>query len=459
MVKGNLLSVALLIMLASLLGSTTAGAQPVSPPAEEEESTITTEGEETAVEVETITPPPPETEPEPPPPPVEPEVEVEEVPPPPPPQVVVEEEEGIPIIEASWGKMKLGAVLQAQLLAPDLANKDDKRDVEFKLARMRLILTGSFLKDRIGYLVQGDMVNMDGLLLDARASLKFIKGLEIRFGRFIPDFTYFMPINVGKLMVIDYPVVTSTFAVWRQVGLEIIFDHPYFSITAGVFNGMRFGSSTIVNAADEEVTVSKTALAAGYMSATGDNVTDDNLGKDFLFRFMGKPIKGLELAGYVWYGMPKYGWLDTSTDEVTDDDGNLIQFGFEARYLHENFNLLAEYAMRRVYYPDNALTPAGASVDPDPLVAHGAFLHFGYTFLKKVEPMMRFDYFDSDMDSDLGQQIWGTLGLNYYIDGAHARLTAEYVLKALQRDGDPGTPVDVEYYIDHGLYFQLCLML
>lgn len=430
-----------------LVYAASASAQPAEP-AEEEESTITIEepAEEPAEE--------PSEEPEPPAPPVEPDEEpepepVEEPPPPPPPP---EPEPGIPLVEAGWGHMKLLGVMQALVNMPDLGDEEDSRDIEFNLKRMRLLLTGGFLDDRIGYLVQGDMVNMEGFLLDARASLRPLKGLEIRFGRFIPDFTQYMPRNVAKLMMIDYPVVTSSFAVWRQMGLEIWFKHQYFDIIAGVFNGMRFEpDDKATNAAgDEEIDVSKRTLAKGYMSANKDNLTDDNVGKDFLFRFIARPIEGLQLGGYVWYGMPQYKWLDVATDTVKDDAGNLIHFGIEAGYLHEKFNVLAEYAMRRIYYP------SGTDVDPDPLVSHGGYLHLGYKFIEMLEVMMRGDYFDTDMDSDLGQQIWGTLGLNYYLDGVHARMTLEYIMQSKQREDAAGK---TEYYINHGLYFQLCLLI
>jgi hypothetical protein len=297
--------------------------------------------------------------------------------------------------------------------------------------------------------------------LHAYASLKPIKGLEFMFGRMVPHFTYYMHQNVGKLMLIDYPLVTLAFAPWWQVGLEMAFRHEYFEIYAGVFNGMRFDEATTTDAAGNEHTVSSTNLAKGYMSATLDNLTDDNMGKDILFRFVGKPpVKGLEFAGYVLYGMPQYHWYDVAEGGVRDGLGSMIHFGLEARYLHEKFNVLAEYAMRRIYYPGGAVSPEGDAVDGDPLVAHGAYLHLGYRFIKMLEVMLRGDYLDRDMDSDIGQEIWGTLGLNYYMDDLHARLTLEYILKAKQRWEDPtAADLTVDNYFDHGIYLQLCLMI
>jgi len=433
---------------------------------EEEESTIIVEegGEETEAEPEVEVE---EVEPAPPPPPVEPgepvvTVEVEEIPPPLPPSTPeLLDDEGFTVVNAGWGHMKLGGVMHVQFRATDLNNEADMRDVEFTIARMRILLQGGFLKDRIGYFIQGDMTNMQGFLLHAYGSLKPIKGLEFMFGRMVPHFTYYMHQNVGKLMLIDYPLVTATFAPWWQVGLEIAYRHEYFEIYAGVFNGMRFDEATATDAAGNEHDVSSTELARGYMSATLDNLTDDNMGKDLLLRFIAKPpVKGLEFGGYILYGMPQYHWFDVAEDDVKDGMGSTVHFGIEARYLHEKFNVLAEYAMRRLYYPGGAVSPEGDAVDGDPLVAHGAYLHVGYRFIKMLEVMLRGDYLDRDMDSDLGQEIWGTLGLNYYLDDLHARLTLQYILKAKQRWEDPAAAdLQVDNYFDHGLYLQLCLMI
>lgn len=390
--------------------------------------------------------------PEPPPPPIE----IEELEPepeggaqeplPPAPSYHPAPEPGIPVVEAGWGHMKLSGVMQATLSASDLANENESRDVEFAFKRMRLILSGGFLDERVGYYVEGDMANVGGFLLDARASLKFLRGLEVRFGRFIPDFTYFMPANVGRLMTIDYPVVTERFGVFRQVGLETWFRHDYFDIVAGVFNGMRFR---------EEGVVSSPELMKGFMGADWTNLADDNTGKDFLARLVAKPVEGLEIGGYIWYGIPQYTWYDVAAGRMADEAADMVLFGAEARYLREELTLLAEYAMRRIYYPDGALDPQMLPVEPDPRVGHGGFLHAGYRFVKRLELMLRGDYFDDNMDNeDLGEEIWGTLGVNHFLDDIHARTTLEYILKVREKEDGSG-----ERTLDHGLYFQLCLMI
>ncbi|MFH1434434.1 MAG: hypothetical protein ABIJ56_01840, partial [Pseudomonadota bacterium] len=376
-------------------------------------------------------------------------------------------EEGITLVKAGWGNMRLFGILHAQLAASDLADTADARHTEFRLARMDLILEGNFWNRKIGYYIEGDMANVAGFLLDARVSVMPAQGLEIRIGRFIPDFTYFMPACKSGLMAIDYPLVTSSLAPWHQVGLEIMFRHKYFELIGGVFNGMRFKKT--MDPSSHYISIPE--MADGYTGATWENLSDDNMGKDVLFTFLVKPVKGLALGGYIYYGMPQYTWRDTGIGEFKDEMANMILYGFEVRYLNEKFTILAEYAMRRLYYPDGATSLlyneeerrfTYPSVSPDPTLSHGAYLHAGYRFISMLEIMLRGDYFDADLDSDLGQEIWGTLGLNWYLDGIHARMTLEYILKARQRWKDPEAPaqdLEAERYIDHGVAFQLALFL
>ena len=452
---------ALAALLVLLLASA-AHAQPVDePPAGDETTTVEVEE---SMEEPAAPPPPvdtdyPDSEPEPDPEPTEKETTASAA------QQEPGHEKGITLVKAGWGNMRLFGILHAQLAASDLADTADARHTEFRLARMNLVLAGNFWNKKIGYYIEGDMANVAGFLLDARISIKPVQGLEIRIGRFIPDFTYFMPACKSGLMAIDYPLVTSSLAPWHQVGLEIMFQHKYFDIVAGVFNGMRF-KKTMDPTSN---VISTPEMAEGYTGATWENLSDDNMGKDLLFKLLVKPVKGLALGSYVYYGMPQYSWRDTGINELTDEMANMILYGFEVLYLSDKFNILFECAMRRLYYPDGATFllyneegPGYPAVSPDPLVSHGAYLHAGYRFISMLEIMLRGDYFDADLDSDLGQEIWGMLGLNWYLDGIHARMTLEYILKARQRWEDPDAPeedLETEYYVDHGVYFQLALFL
>ena len=454
---------ALAALLVLLLASA-AHAQPVDePPAGDETTTVEVEE---SMEEPAAPPPPvdtdyPDSEPEPDPEPTEKETTASAA------QQEPGHEKGITLVKAGWGNMRLFGILHAQLAASDLADTADARHTEFRLARMDLILEGNFWNKKIGYFIEGDMANVAGFLLDARVSIMPLEGFEIRIGRFIPDFTYYMPASKSGLMTIDYPLVTSSVAPWHQVGMEIMFQHKYFDIIGGVFNGMRFKLGTTRDALGRTTVISTPEMAEGYTGATWENLSDDNMGKDLLFRFLVKPAKGLSLCGYVYYGMPRYSWYDPGRGKFTDETANMILYGFEARYLGDKFNILAEYSMRRIYYPDgatwfNADERTFPGVSPDPLVSHGAYLHAGYRFISMLEIMLRGDYFDADLDSDLGQEIWGTLGLNWYLDGIHTRMTLEYILKAKQRWEDPEAPaqdLEAERYIDHGVTFQLALFL
>lgn len=383
------------------------------------------------------------------------------------------QDEGISLVKAGWGEMKISSVMQALLVLQDITDKgntdlygDEGKDLEFKIKRMRIIITGGFLDNKIGYLIQGDMINEDGFLLDARAIFRPFKGIELRIGRMVPSFTYYMPQNTGRLMLIDYPVVIAKFATWWQVGLDAAYKHEYFEIIFGLYNGVRFKQDGY---ADEQggqsIDVSSPELAKGYMSATSSNLKDNDTGKDILVRILGKPFKGFTFGAYLWYGLPQYTyWVagsDIASEEPVDSRANLVHFGIEARYLGDKFCILAEYAMRRIDFPGNAtrleLRDDGHVLQPiNKSMAHGAYLHVGYRFIKHMEIMLRGDFYDADMNKDGGREIWPTLGVNYYLDGIHARVTLEYIVKIREKFDSEG---QMDSYLVHGVFCQLCLVL
>ncbi|MFH1434393.1 MAG: hypothetical protein ABIJ56_01630, partial [Pseudomonadota bacterium] len=116
---------------------------------------------------------------------------------------------------------------------------------------------------------------------------------------------------------------------------------------------------------------------------------------------------------------------------------------------------------RRIDFPANAtrleLRDDGHVLQPiDNTIAHGAFLHVGYRFIRQMEIMLRGDFYDADVNNDGGRELWPTLGVNYYLDGIHARVTAEYILKVREKLDSGG---EMENYLVHGVFFQLCLVL
>ncbi|MFH1434991.1 MAG: hypothetical protein ABIJ56_04665, partial [Pseudomonadota bacterium] len=269
-------------------------------------------------------------------------------------------DDGISLVKAGWGEMKISGVMQVLLMLQDITDEgstdltsDEGKDLGFRIKRMRIIITGGFLDNKIGYLIQGDMINEDGFLLDARAIIRPFKGIELRFGRMVPNFTYYMPQNTGRLMLIDYPVVTAKFATWWQVGLDASYVHEYFEIIFGIYNGVRFKHEDVSDVrGDGSAHVSSPQLAGGYMSATSSNLKDNDTGKDILVRILGKPFKGFTFGAYLWYGLPQYAYWaagsDIASEEPVDSRADLVHFGVEARYLNDNFCILAEYAMRRI---------------------------------------------------------------------------------------------------------------
>ncbi len=400
---------------------------------EEEEEEVEEEAEEEAVEeedIESIVPPKPAPQ--------------TEFPAP-----------GIALVKGDWVSLNFGAVFAQYFRFTYSGIGGDATDwhEEFVTKRIRTILTGSFWNERVTFHLEGDLVeeaffNGDeqdsGFLLDARVNIFPLKGvgpevlggLGIAFGRFIPDFTYYMPRNVGQLDFVEYPLVTSTFAPWRQVGAELMFNHKYFDAAVGVFNGLKF-----VYAEDAAGNLYSTEwVADGYLGATwgqGSNLSDDNRAKDYLVMVRGKyPNLGIWVQGFAYIGMPEFYDLPT----LNHSFGYAVTAGGEAGIDHRfssmiKLKVIGGFSARRVEFPKDATCDVASGALCEAYTQTGFFGHVGVQIGRWVEPMVRVDWLN-----DRGQfltlaevpglaagenvwTIWPSVGLKFLLYGEHLQVT------------------------------------
>jgi len=381
--------------------------------------------------------------------PVKPKPKVEEFPPP-----------GVVLAQNDWITLKFIGVfaqyfrLTTEGIGDDYENTVSGSDnynneVDFVTKRIRTILTGNFWKERVSFLLQGDLTETalfndgeqdSGFLLDARVDIKpFIgigpkelSGISISFGRYIPDFTYYMPRNVGLLDFVEYPLVTSSFAPWRQIGIEVSFNHKYFEILGGVFNGMRFRRKPSDDPASKD---SDMWIAPGYLAATlgkNSNLSDDNNAKDFLVKIKGKyPDYGLWLEVFSYISMPEFYQGDSHSN------GRAITFGGEAGIEHRvtsnlRIKIIGGYSGRWIEFPKNAFCN---NTECEAYTQMGFFIHAGALIGRWVEPLVRIDWFN-DRGEFLainkvpglseGEEVWTlwpSVGLKFPLYGDHVQVT------------------------------------
>ncbi len=114
------------------------------------------------------------------------------------------------------------------------SNRDDNT---LALRRTRLIFKVKEGKN-IQFKMQMDFLKNPALL---DAFMKYRKGaFMLKLGRFLPDFTFYMPHSSTSLDFVDYPIISKTYGMWRQVGFEVSYfiTHDLY-VKTGFFNGPK----------------------------------------------------------------------------------------------------------------------------------------------------------------------------------------------------------------------------
>lgn len=175
----------------------------------------------------------------------------------------------------------------------------------------------------------------------------------------------------SKLILPERAAVSRRFGDRRDIGVKAekkLGDHFYYQV--GVYNG------------------------------EGQNRRDSDNDKDVALRLEVYPVAGLTLAGV---GYTTVGTRDGATRDRWEVD---------ARYDASQVLAQAEY----IHGWD-----AGAGGGPK-VESHGAYLALGYTFLDRIQPVVRAGFVDRDMTVDGEAAFYYEGGVNYLVRGPKVRL-------------------------------------
>jgi hypothetical protein len=312
-------------------------------------------------------------------------------------------------IKVGKGDLKIGGILQAgyTYFTEDTLVIDRSDPVAsvhgFTLNRARFLFWGTIVPDKVKYFVQLEHKGGVGVL-DYKAQFFYIDKTEITVGRFLPNFTIYMPYSTAKLELINYPLTTTKYAMWRQVGIQSTTTTDYVNFNLGIFNGYP-----------------------------ANNTADNNNAKDFLGRVEFKPPVDnatICFGGYAWMGamMPPstYGGypveeLDSETlkanrfggfakaDYTTDD----ITVRFRGEFLMATTEELYYSHMDSVCEEDSRAFFVQGSIQPDP----------------RLEFLARFEMWDPNTDSGVEHDDLTvfTGGANYYLEGLNTMFYLNYI--------------------------------
>ena len=346
-------------------------------------------------------------------------------------------------VKVGKGDLKIGGILQGGF---NYFVEDETGNNSFFLKRARFLFWGTIIPDKVKYFVQLDHT-VDKSVLDFKARFFYIEKTEITVGRFLPNFTLYMPYSTAKLEMINYPYTTTKYAVWRQCGIQSTTNTEYVDFNLGIFNG----------------------------GDKPNNWDDNNDAKDFLLRADVKPPideATVRFGGYAWLGFAPApsGW------ENGDDAFKRNRFGgfAKADYTKDELTLRfrGEFLMGQDEYA------VYHDTDPDEKKTRDSqafFAHVGVQPVKQVEFLARYDFHDPDKDmsfekydNDLGSGKAAlldgicnddevaalTAGVNYYLDGINAMFYLNYIHKMEPGkmntwDSDAGEWVEEDREVDN----------
>jgi len=310
-------------------------------------------------------------------------------------------------VEVGLGTLKIGGVLQTVYgYAPGLRYyRQNIRAWSFTEKRARLIFSGDLPEQKVKYLIQLEALQV-APLLDARVqACGWLPRTDVYAGRFIPSVGHYMPRSTALLEMVNYPLLVTKYAMWRQVGVQTSTKLGPFDWNMGVFNGYP-----------------------------ANNTADNDPGKDLMFSSWYRGPAGIQLFGYGWLG---------NAGEARDVDARRNWFGGGA---------MAErklgQGMLLVLRGEAAAGEERRGMGGPLAKSGGHYLHMGLRPHPKIELLGRWDRFDTKRDDD--GAAWYTGGVNYYFSGTNLMLYANYVHKRLETN-PPGN--DDEFLVQAQLAF------
>lgn len=303
-------------------------------------------------------------------------------------------------VKVGTGSLRLAGVYQAYFYATNWDNNINavQKYTEFRTRRARMLLFGTIVPDKVDYFVQVDFTGQVSFL-DYKMILKnYIPMTSVTFGRFLPYWTLYMYRNVGTLEFVNYPLVVSNYAMWRETGLQTATKMDAFSFYVGCFNGADVPSTN-----------------------TGDN----NNAKDFLFRLDVHPaLSGFKLlvGGEYWMGR-----------HMVDDCTNMNNstFGGFLSLKNDQFRFAGEFLTKTV--EEGTFDVNGEVAD---LTSMGFYANATYIATDWLEVLARYDMFDPNTENEAGNltdedgESWITLGANLMIHKYNAMISLNLIKKS-----------------------------
>ncbi len=268
-------------------------------------------------------------------------------------------------------------------LQPQFDNTfSDNNENSFRFKRARIGVRGKLYEDFSYYFMMEASPFIGGVgsayLLDAFITYDKYNWARISVGSFKQPFGQEVTTACWNLTTIDRAVVSDQLvAPQRDYGLMVLGGNKY----------------------------TKFNYAIALMNGRGLNVEDNNAKKDIIGRATYKITDFMTLGGSFRFGYPNND-VDTRTT-----------VGGDIALVFNNLKINAEY----IYDEGDYNRAAGGGCGSEPLELgerrDGAYIMAAYETKWKVQPVFKYEFFDSSLDiKDIGYQEMMTLGVNYFFN-------------------------------------------
>jgi phosphate-selective porin len=166
----------------------------------------------------------------------------------------------------------------------------------------------------------------------------------------------------------------------------------------------------------------------GVMNGAGMNIVDDNVNKNIVSRVVLRPLNFLSIGGN--FRMGKINPTDLS-EELND----ILRYGAELEFKYNNVLFQAEYivGVDKLYSASRVPIYGGCggivgydTKQPGTYSKGGFMVMAAYLTKWNVEPVVKFDSWNSDQDVTDATVNYLTFGLNYYVND-YSRVQVNYV--------------------------------
>lgn len=265
----------------------------------------------------------------------------------------------------------------------------DEDKSTFDIRRARLDVKGDIGK-MFDYRVHVEFASSPKLL-DAQVRAKIKPYFNIQVGQFKMPFSLENPYSPVSLECIDNALAITKLVGYEDVcGINANGRDVGLAFYGGVFKRENY---YIMN------------YSVGIFNGAGINTKDNNKSKDVIGRIDVNPIKPITLSvsGYVGNA-----YLNDSTRYATR---NRLAFGI--RYDDKKWLFRSEYLYGKTHETEST----------------GAYAVLAYTFFGKLQPLIRFDYFQENMDNVATAEIDYMAGINYWFIAQKVGLQLNFTYK------------------------------